>query len=166
MRIMGIDPGLVATGYGVIEADQDGQQFVAGGLIRTRKEDLAKRLERIFSQISEVLTQYQPEVVALEEIYSKYDHPRTAILMGHARGVICLSAAKMGIPLVGYAASQVKRALTGNGNASKEQVQAAVMAILGLSEPLEEDVSDALALAVCHHHRQASQAKLEEAKTS
>jgi len=166
MRIIGIDPGLTATGYAVIQADESGEQFVAGGLIRTHTRDLTNRLEQIFSQILKVLGQYQPEVLALEELYSKYHHPRTAILMGHARGVICLAAAKMGIPLTGYAASQVKRALTGNGNASKEQVQAAVMATLGLSDPLDDNVSDALALAICHHYRQASRAKLEEAKAS
>jgi crossover junction endodeoxyribonuclease RuvC len=92
-------------------------------------------------------------VMALEELYSHYDRPRTAILMGHARGVICLAAAQAGIPVLHYSATQIKRILTGSGRASKAQVQRAIQRELALSDPPEPpDVADALAAALCHYY--------------
>ena len=101
----------------------------------------------------EMLQQFRPEALALEELYSHYKRPRTAILMGHARGVICLAAAEAGIPVVHYAATQVKNILTGSGRASKSQMQSAIQRELALPEvPEPPDVADALAIALCHYY--------------
>jgi len=157
MRILGIDPGLVACGYGAIEVADGRPRFVEGGLVRPGRGALPDRLSVLFDGIAEVIRDLRPAVLALEDLYAKYRHPRTAILMGHARGVICLAAAQGAIETVHYPASEVKRALTGNGRASKAQIHAMVRDRLGLRElPAGEDVSDALALALCHCGRCAA----------
>jgi crossover junction endodeoxyribonuclease RuvC len=154
MRILGIDPGLVACGYGVIDVANGRPRFVEGGLVRPTRGALPDRLNELFAGIAEVIRDLQPAVLALEDLYSKYRHPRTAILMGHARGVICLAAAQGAIETVNYPASEVKRALTGNGRASKAQIHAMVRERLCLAAmPRSEHVSDALALALCHWGR-------------
>lgn len=154
MRIVGIDPGLTTTGYGVIEVRGQDVTLVEGGVIRadTPETPLEMRLSSLFDGVTEMLEQFQPESLALEELYSHYEHPATAILMGHARGVICLAAAKKGIPVSNYASTQIKLSTTGNGRASKEQVQRAIQARLQLREiPQPNDVADALAIALCHY---------------
>ncbi len=154
MRILGIDPGLNTTGYGVIEISGREVSLLEGGVIRTGPADkpLEARLSCLYDGIIEVLEQFKPEALALEELYSHYKHPTTAILMGHARGIICLAAAKSGVPVFSYAATQIKSSLTGNGRASKEQMQRAMQARLKLEEiPNPHDVADALAVAICHY---------------
>lgn len=153
MIIAGIDPGLNATGYGVIRIDATGVAWLSeGGTIRpTARATLECRLRELHRGICEVLEEHRPDVVVVEELYSKYEHPRTAILMGHARGVVYLAAAESGLAVVGYTASTVKRAVTGSGRASKGQVQLMVQRALRLAEaPQPDHVSDALALALCH----------------
>ena len=111
----------------------------------------ARRVRDIYEGLVDVVRAFQPSVVAIEELYSHYERPKTAILMGHARGVICLAASQQEIPVVHYAATQVKRILTGNGRASKEQVQLAICRELRLADvPEPPDVADALAVALCH----------------
>ena len=153
-RILGIDPGLNTTGYGVIEADGPKIRLCEAGVIRSRaKAPIEKRLEEIFSGIQEVLAEHSPQLVALEQLFSHYDRPRTAILMGHARGVICLAAAQAGLEIVHYEPTRVKKVMTGNGRAPKHQIQLAVQGQLGLSAvPEPADVADALAIAICGHH--------------
>ncbi len=154
MRILGIDPGLNTTGYGVIDFVDRDVLLIEGGVIRTGSSDdpLETRLSTLYDGIIEVLDQFTPDSMAIEEIYSHYEHPATAILMGHARGVICLSAARNGVALYSYAATQIKSCLTGNGRASKEQMQRSIQARLHLKEiPSPHDVADALAVAICHH---------------
>jgi crossover junction endodeoxyribonuclease RuvC len=107
-----------------------------------------------------VLEQYQPVSVAVEQLFAHYDHPRTAILMGHARGVILLAAGQRDLPVVSYAAGRIKKLITGNGQASKEQVQRAIQRELSLPRlPEPPDVADALAVALCHHHAQGEPAR-------
>ena len=153
MRIVGVDPGMVRTGYGVLE-DIGGELCVLeGGIVRGGDKSLpiSERLSPIYAGIHALLEQYEPQAMALEELYSHYNHPFTAVLMGHARGVICLAAAQKGIPVFGYAPTQVKRSLTGSGRATKSQIQMSIAARLGLPEiPEPNDVADALAMAVCH----------------
>lgn len=151
MTILGVDPGLTVTGYGAIEVLPQGRRLVEAGIIRTdAKAPLEARLATISSGIREVIAACEPDVMVVEKVHSKYKHPRTAILMGHARGVICLAAAERGLQLESYTASQVKKATTGNGNADKQQVQRMVQQLLGLAEvPRPDDVADALALALC-----------------
>jgi crossover junction endodeoxyribonuclease RuvC len=118
-------------------------------------------LATIFAGISEVLTALKPDVIALEELYSHYDRPKTAILMGHARGVLCLAAGQHQVPMAHYAATQIKRLLTGNGRASKAQMQMAIGTHLGLLQlPEPPDVADALAVALCHHFMSRRSASL------
>jgi crossover junction endodeoxyribonuclease RuvC len=152
MRIVGIDPGLNITGYAVVERSSRGIALVEAGMIRGRSRgDLAARLREIHDGVTDVLHTFEPIAVALEELYSHYERPRTAILMGHARGVICLAAAQAELPVVSYSATQIKRLLTGNGRAPKTQMQRAVCHEFGLAAPPEPpDVADAMALALCH----------------
>ena len=153
-RILGVDPGLNVTGYGVLAVEDARISLVEAGIIRSdRSEDLGVRLASIHDGLEEVITSLSPDCVGLEELYSHYERPTTAIIMGHARGVICLAAAKHQLPICSYAATQVKKILTGNGRAPKSQVQLAVTRHLNLSEtPEPPDVADALAIALCHHY--------------
>lgn len=153
MRILGIDPGLETTGYGVIEVCGRDIVLIEGGVIRTGSSDdsLESRLARLYEGVTEIIEEFGPQSVALEKLYSHYDHPTTAILMGHARGVICLAAAHRGIPVHSYAATQIKSCLTGNGRATKAHMQRAIQARLKLRNiPEPHDAADALAAAICH----------------
>ncbi|MBT9149253.1 MAG: crossover junction endodeoxyribonuclease RuvC [Dehalococcoidia bacterium] len=159
MRILGIDPGLNTTGYGVIEVSGGDVLLLEGGVIRTDSADapLEIRLSRLYDGVTQVLAQFSPQALAIEELYSHYERPTTAILMGHARGVICLAAAQCGVRVFSYASTEIKSALAGNGRASKEQMQRAIEARLRLKEPPSpHDVADALAVAICHHQRVSS----------
>ena len=158
-RILGIDPGLNITGYGVLEWDGGRPRVCEAGVVRGKsKGSLTKRLVEIHEGVAEVIASLKPDVMALEELYSHYARPRTAILMGHARGVICLAAAEAGIPVVHYAATQIKRILTGSGRAPKSQVQRAIQRELALPAPPEPpDVADALAAALCHYYLKEKQ---------
>jgi crossover junction endodeoxyribonuclease RuvC len=152
MRILGIDPGLNITGYGVIESSDRGPKVVDAGVIRGGdRGSLARRLVEIHAGVVETIAQFKPAAVAIEELYSHYERPRTAILMGHARGVICLAAAQANLPITAYAATKIKKLLTGNGRAPKAQMQQAICREFGLAAPPEPpDVADALAIALSH----------------
>ena len=153
MRILGIDPGLSTTGYGVLDIVDGRPRLVEAGIVRGKSRgSLSARVKEIYTGVSDVVTSLKPDVLALEKLYSHYDRPTTAILMGHARGVICLAAAQADIGVEDYAATQVKKTLTGNGRAPKAQMQRAIQLELGLSTlPEPADVADALAIAFCHH---------------
>ena len=154
LRILGIDPGLNVTGYGVLEADGGRLRLCEAGVIRGRSRgSLTARLVEIHEGVTDVIASLKPNVMALEELYSHYDRPRTAILIGHARGVICLAAAQAQIPVKHYAATQIKRILTGSGRAPKSQMQRAIQRELALAvAPEPPDVADALAAALCHYY--------------
>ena len=149
--VCGIDPGLGITGYAVLRARGGMRSVVDAGVCRFDKgKSLAQRLLDIERDVSSILNEHHPDFVAVEELYAHYKHPRTSILMGHARGVMLLCAAKMGIEVHSFAATRIKRFLTGNGRASKSQMQRAVQTTLGLAElPEPPDVADALAIALC-----------------
>jgi crossover junction endodeoxyribonuclease RuvC len=157
MRILGIDPGLERTGYAVVElaAGVGAPRLVEAGVIRTRPADpMAERLMEIQTGLAAVLDEFAPQVMAVEELYSHYAHPRTAILMAHARGVAYLAAAQAGVEVVSYGATHIKKSLIGGGHASKEQVQRAVQSVFNLKKaPEPPDVADALAVALCHAYR-------------
>jgi len=163
VRILGIDPGLERTGYGVVEtpgAAPGAMRLLEAGVVRTSaKDDLAARLAEIRSGLAAVFADFRPDAVAVEELYSHYKHPRTAILMGHARGIVFLAAAEAGVPVTSYGATHIKKALVGSGHASKHQIQRAIQSHFGLkSAPQPSDVADALAVALCHAHRAARSA--------
>jgi crossover junction endodeoxyribonuclease RuvC len=158
-RVLGIDPGLRLTGYAVIESELGRPRICEAGVIRStdpaKGADLTMRLHTLHSSLLEVLDQYPPQVMAVEQLYSHYAHPRTAILMGHARGVILLAAAEREVPVISYNATRIKKTITGNGRASKEQVQRTMQRELGLAKcPEPPDVADALAVALCHFYAQ------------
>ncbi|MDD4957595.1 MAG: crossover junction endodeoxyribonuclease RuvC [Candidatus Omnitrophica bacterium] len=153
MRILGIDPGLLRTGYGLVEAEStDDMRLLEAGVVRTSTgESISSRVKDIFSNLEEIITEYRPEVLVLEKLYSHYKHPVTSILMGHARGVVCLACGIHGVELVSYPSTRIKKAVTGNGRAGKHQVQNMVRTLLGLNAPPEPfDVSDALAMAISY----------------
>lgn len=149
--ICGIDPGLNVTGYAVVRAGAGCVEIVDAGACRTdARLELPDRLRQIEIDVEAVLEEHRPEVLAVEQLFAHPAHPRTSILMGHARGVVLCVAARRGVRVVPYEATHVKRYLTGNGHAGKEQIQRAVRLTLGLSKPPEPpDVADALALALC-----------------
>ncbi|NQT89656.1 MAG: crossover junction endodeoxyribonuclease RuvC [Candidatus Omnitrophica bacterium] len=154
MRILGIDPGLDVTGYGVVEGTVRSTVVIEAGIIRSSSKDhLAQRLKSIHSQLSRLIDQTSPDVCVVEKLYSHYKHPMTAILMGHARGVVLHSCSQKDLETVDYPAKTVKRAVTGNGNASKMQVQRVINRFLNLSDDARPvDVTDALALCLTHLH--------------
>ncbi|WP_146459819.1 crossover junction endodeoxyribonuclease RuvC [Rubripirellula tenax] len=151
---MGIDPGLNTTGYGVIDFEGVKPRLIEAGVVRSKaKASIESRIDEIYTGVLEVIELHRPTIMALEQLFSHYDRPRTAILMGHARGVICLAAAKSGIEVAHFEPTKVKKVMTGNGRASKAQMQLAVKAHLHLSTvPEPADVADALAIAICGHH--------------
>ena len=152
MRVLGIDPGLRVTGYGLVQSRGARVSVVEAGVVRSDASDtLANRVRTIYLQLRDILREFEPDVIAVEDLYSHYRHPVTSILMGHARGVLFLAAAEAGLPVESYGATRIKKALTGSGRASKEQVQRMVQSTLGLATlPEPPDVSDALAVALCH----------------
>jgi crossover junction endodeoxyribonuclease RuvC len=152
MRVLGIDPGLNITGYGILD-DQDQQiTLVEAGVIRTKATaSMADRLVEIGRELGNIISQFSPDCMAVEDLYSHYGHPKTAIIMGHARGVVFFKAAEAGLQIQSYASTRIKKSLTGNGRAPKQQVQLMIKSTLGLSEiPDPPDVADALATALCH----------------
>lgn len=159
MRILGIDPGLRLTGYGLVELRQGMIEpaLVEAGVFKLNAKDpVADRLTQLAEDLSGLIASTGPTCLAVEQVYSHYAHPQTAIIMAHARGVILLCARQAGLAIQELAATEVKKALTGNGHASKEQMQLAVQAQFRLPQPPSPpDVADAIAIATCHARRLA-----------
>lgn len=159
MRVLGIDPGLRLTGYGLVEVRPGAIEptLVEAGVIKLdAKTRVADRLVQLAEDLAGLLETLSPTRVAVEKLFAHYAHPRTAIVMGHARGVILLSAAQRGLAIEELGATEVKKSLTGNGHASKEQMQRAVQAQFRLPEPPSPpDVADAIAIATCCARRAA-----------
>ena len=151
MRILGIDPGLHICGYAAVEADRNNMKLLEAGVCRTNtKIAIEKRLVQIAQDINSLLERFGPAYIAVEDLYSHYAHPKTAILMGHARGVILAAACKNGTAVKSFAATRIKKSLTGNGRASKLQMQRSIKSMLGLAKvPEPADVADAIAAALC-----------------
>jgi crossover junction endodeoxyribonuclease RuvC len=152
MRILGIDPGLNITGYGIIDARDGRVKIVEAGVIRTScRSSIERRLAKIYLGLCDIIKEHHPSVMILEELYSHYNHPVTSILMGHARGAACLAGARSRVSVVGYSSKRVKKATAGNGNASKLQIARVMQQTFSLrTTPKPADVSDALSLAVAH----------------
>lgn len=151
MKIVGIDPGLQVCGYACLETSQETDVLIEAGVIRTANGSVIEvKLNQIAKDIESLLKKFRPKIVAVEELYSHYTHPRTAILMGHARGVILQRCAEATVEVRSFSATRIKKSITGNGRASKEQVQRAIQAILSLPVlPEPNDVADAIAAALC-----------------
>ena len=157
VRILGIDPGLSITGYACVELESPNAepQLVEAGVLRLpSRQDMAVRLERLFDDLVGVLEELRPDRMVVEQLFTHYRHVRTSILMGHARGVVLLAGQRQGVTLDELVATEVKKAITGNGHATKRQVQLSVMAQCGLTElPEPPDLADAIAIAFCAARR-------------
>ncbi len=165
MKILGIDPGLVRTGYGLIEVFSDERvKLIEAGIVKTSSnQGISNRLRIIYDNLNDIIRAYKPQVVVLEKLYSHYKHPATSILMGHARGVVCLLCGVNSVKLVNYSATHIKKAVTGNGRASKKQIQRMVKELLKLKKtPEPVDISDALAMAMSYVYIGAKQRAVTE----
>ncbi len=157
MRILGIDPGLRLTGYGAVDLKIGSIEptLVEAGVIKLNsKNSLEDRLLQLHKELLALIEQLKPNAMAVENLYAHYKHPRTAILMGHARGVILLCAKQHDLSIAHLPATEVKKSITGYGHASKEQIQHAIQSQLHLAQlPEPPDVADALAIALTHGRR-------------
>jgi crossover junction endodeoxyribonuclease RuvC len=150
MRVLGIDPGLATTGYAVVGRDAGRLRPLAVGVIRTAPGGAAGRLAELRGGLAELIARHNPDVVAIERLFFN-NNVRTAMAVGQASGVALLAAAEAGLEVVDYTPSQVKKAITGVGDATKAQVQTMVASLLKLpSTPSPPDAADACALAICH----------------
>ena len=158
MKVLGIDPGLRITGYGVVAVperwagDSASMKILEAGIVNAKsREGIAERLRKIYQALSEVIEEFKPDVLVIEKLYAHYAHPATAILMGHARGVVCLLSGMYDVPLVSIASTHVKKAVTGKGHAKKSQVQNMIQHEFSLARlPEPPDVADALAVALAY----------------
>lgn len=148
-RILGIDPGSITTGFGVVDVDGKNTSYVASGCIRSEGDNLADKLKSIFIHVSEVIEQHQPDEFAIEKVFLARNAD-SAFKLGQARGVAICAASISELPVHEYAATQVKQSIVGRGRASKDQVQHMVKALLNLPGTPQADAADALAIALCH----------------
>ncbi len=151
IRILGIDPGLRITGFGVLDKSGQKLAYVTSGCIRTPQGDLAMRLKTILDGLAEVISQCRPEQIAIEKVFVNMN-PQSTLLLGQARGTAICAAVMHDLPVAEYTALQVKQAVVGNGHARKEQVQDMVRRLLSLAGAPGADAADALACAICHAH--------------
>ena len=153
MRVLGLDPGLGTTGYGLVDSDDQNLRPVCYGVITTRpKQELAQRLNDLHQQLTDLLVSFSPDVAVVEQLFFG-NNSRTAIVVGQARGVILLAAAQNHLPIYEYTPMQIKQAITGYGQADKIQIQRMVSLLLGLDKIVRpDDAADALAIAICYHH--------------
>ena len=151
LRILGIDPGLRVTGFGVIEQTGSKLHYLASGCVRSGDGDLAARLKAILEGLAEVIGAHRPQEVAVEKVFVNVN-PQSTLLLGHARGAAICAAVIAGLPVAEYTALQVKQAVVGKGHAKKEQVQHMVRRLLALPGDPSPDAADALACAICHAH--------------
>jgi len=151
LRILGIDPGLRITGFGIIEKSGNKLAYVSSGCIRSGNADLPDRLKVILSGLREIIGAHRPQQVALEKVFVNVN-PASTLALGQARGTAICAAVDAGLPVSEYTALQVKQAVVGNGHARKEQVQEMVKRLLKLSGAPSADAADALACAICHAH--------------
>jgi crossover junction endodeoxyribonuclease RuvC len=151
IRILGIDPGLRVTGFGLIQRAGQQLAYLASGVVRTPDGKLPDRLKAILESIGEVIAQHSPDQVAVEKVFVNVN-PQSTLLLGQARGAAICAAVSRGLPVSEYTALQVKQAVVGNGHAGKEQVQEMVRRLLALPGDPSADAADALACAICHAH--------------
>jgi crossover junction endodeoxyribonuclease RuvC len=149
--ILGIDPGSIIMGYGVIKQEGQKVSYIASGCIKVGKQEWPQRLRSIFTDLSHIITQYQPQQVAIEKVFV-HKNASSALKLGQARGVAMVAAACQNLSIAEYSARQVKQAVVGYGNAEKSQVQHMIKVMLSLNAKPAVDAADALAVALCHAH--------------
>ncbi len=156
MKILGIDPGFKATGYGCIEVDNRSLRLLETGTVEPKENvRIQNRIQKIYEILGGLIEEHKPQVLVLEKLYAHYRHPVTASKLGHVRGVVCLLCAEKEIELVEHSVNRIRKSLTGNGNAKKLQTKRVVADMLRIDETkLPLDASDALALALGYVHMQ------------
>ncbi len=152
MKILGLDPGSVVTGYGIVETGTPRAVFVAGGRIRPRAGEFCDRLKEIAESLTEILGREKPDVVVVEDVFNS-KNVRSSFKIAHVRGALLLASAQAGMSVVEYTPAEIKKAVVGNGAAAKEQVQFMVKHLLSLGDLPSTDEADALAAAICHSQR-------------
>ncbi len=153
MRLLGLDPGLRNTGWGIIEVDGNRLRHVGNGAVATKSSaDTASRLAQLFDGICRVIDEFRPDEAAVEETFVNRN-PQSALKLGLARGVVLLAPARAGLAVTEYAPNQIKKAVVGSGHAAKQQVALMVATLLPGCAPKSTDAADALAVAICHSHR-------------
>lgn len=162
-RILGIDPGSLVTGYGVIERTASGVRYVASGCIRVSDHEFPLRLKYIFDGVSELISLYRPTQIAVEQVFM-HKNADSALKLGQSRGAAICAGLNHDLPVYEYAARQVKQALVGKGNADKDQVQHMVKILLSIQGDMQIDASDALAISLCHCHYQETANRLRLAQ--
>ena len=164
-RILGIDPGSLATGYGII--DQVGQQltYVASGCIRAKGESLAERLGIIFAGVNSIIHEFLPQEMAIEQVFMN-KNADSALKLGQARGAAICAGVHSHLPVDEYAARQIKQAVVGKGSATKEQVQHMICVLLSLPGKPQSDAADALGVAVCHVHHSQTRRRMQAGQQS
>jgi len=167
VKIFGIDPGSLRTGYGCIASDGSRHRLIACGTIAAPPSALLPdRLLAIHARLRALIAEHRPDCVAVEDIFHARN-VRSALLLGHARGVALLAACESGVPVVAYSPAEIKRAVAGHGRAEKRQVQSMVRLLLRLdAPPSPHDVADALAVAICHLHSRVPAAEASPAKVT
>ncbi|MBC7337791.1 MAG: crossover junction endodeoxyribonuclease RuvC, partial [Clostridia bacterium] len=163
MLVLGLDPGLATTGYGLVAGDGRDMRYIAHGVFRTAaNQPVAQRLMSLHDQLAELLARYRPDVAVVENLFFA-TNVRTAMNVGQARGVLLLTLAQAGLAIAEYTPLQIKQSVTGYGQADKIQVQQMVRILLNLAEtPRPDDAADALAASICHHHSARMQTLLDE----
>jgi crossover junction endodeoxyribonuclease RuvC len=161
---LGIDPGSRITGYGVVETTPRGIRYVASGCIRMKTEDFPSRLKQIFDGITEIVRIYQPQQMAIEQVFM-HKNADSALKLGQARGAAICATLNQQVPVFEYAARQVKQALVGKGNADKLQVQHMVKILLSIQGEMQIDAGDALAIGLCHCHYQETAKRMKQVAT-
>jgi crossover junction endodeoxyribonuclease RuvC len=152
LRVLGVDPGSQATGYGVIDRIGSELHWVSHGVLRpARSASLALRLAAVMEQLGDVIEQYRPDVASVEDVFVAVS-PRSALVLGQARGAVLAAVGAASVPLVQYAPARIKQAVAGNGRAAKDQMQRIVQRLLALAAAPATDAADALAAAICHAH--------------
>ncbi|MEM8844953.1 MAG: crossover junction endodeoxyribonuclease RuvC [Pseudomonadota bacterium] len=151
IRIIGIDPGSVKTGYGIIESNGQQSRYIESGFIKLPKDSIPLKLGQIFSQLNTIIAKQQPEHMAVEQVFLS-KNAASALKLGHARGAAITAGVNLNIPVFEYSAKAVKQSTVGYGAASKEQIQHMILRLLNIRKVLQEDEADALAVALCHAH--------------
>ena len=151
IRILGIDPGSVKTGYGIIESNGQQSRYIDSGYIKLSGNAFPSKLGQIFSQLNSIITETQPDHMAVEQVFLS-KNAASALKLGHARGAAITAGVHLDIPVFEYSAKAVKQSAVGYGAASKEQIQHMILRLLNIRKVLQEDEADALAVALCHAH--------------
>lgn len=151
VRVLGIDPGSVITGFGIIESDGARSVYVTHGHIRVKGDSFPEKLGHIHTAITDIISEWQPHQAAVEQVFMS-NNPMSALKLGQARGAALTAVVGKQIPVSEYAARSIKQIVTGSGSADKTQVQIMVKSLLGLNRPVQVDAADGLAIAICHAH--------------